>query len=278
MNEMEKAKDILGIGISEGNLMPGFPEGESVRIPINHLCLLLVTDGEGTVDVDEKSFSLHKGSFLYLLPNHLLTLRSHSGHLKTRYTHLTFDLLSDFPLLLKADISDYVGDHPCHELESRDYRVLVKYHDLLSDRYQSEETGMEIIKGILFSFVLEINRIYSGKNTGLQVTHQDKITDGFFKLLHGHFVEERSAAFYAGKLCVSDKHLMRIIKQKTGKTFHFWLTDFLLRQAKLLLLSTDMNVTQVAERMRFPNSSAFARFFRNGTGLSPLGYRERYRR
>ena len=55
---------------------------------------------------------------------------------------------------------------------------------MLIDRYLCEDTGMEIIKGVLFSFVMEVNRIYSGRNDGVQVSHQDKLTDGFFKLLH----------------------------------------------------------------------------------------------
>lgn len=272
----EHKQELPGIGVSDGNLVPDFPVGGNVAIPINRLYFIMTTDGEGTVEVDGQEFYLHKGSFLYLLPNHLLTLRNHSTGFRTCYAGLTFDLLSDFPLLLKADISDYVGNHPCCELCRRDYLTLGKYYDLLSDRYRSEQAGMEIIKGILYSFILEVNRIYSGRNTGVQVTHQDKITDGFFQLLHRHFVQERSAAFYAGKLCVSDKHLMRVIKQKTGHTFHFWLTDFLLRQAKLMLLSTDMNITQVAESMHFPSSSAFARFFRKGTGLPPVQYRQRH--
>lgn len=276
MTAKKQTKDLLGIGISAGNLMPAFPMDEAVSVPINRLYFILITDGEGTAEVDEKSFALHKGTFIYMLPNHLLTLRSCSGHLKTSYACLTFDILSDFPLLLKADISDYVGNNPCCDLNERDYLTLTKYYDLLICRYQSEEAGMEIVKGILFSFVLEVNRMYSGRNTNVQISHYDKITDGFFKLLHSHFAKERSAAFYASELCVSDKHLMRVIKQKTGRTFHFWLTDFLLRHAKLLLLSTDMNVTQVADRLHFPNSSAFAKFFRNGTDMSPMEYRERY--
>lgn len=55
-----------------------------------------------------------------------------------------------------------------------------KYYDQLINRYQSEDTGMEIIKGLLFSFVMEVNWIYSGRNYKIQVTHQDKLTDGFY--------------------------------------------------------------------------------------------------
>ena len=55
-----------------------------------------------------------------------------------------------------------------------------KYYDLLMNRYQSEDTGIEIIKVLLFSFVMEVNRIYSGRNYKIQVVHQDKLTDGFY--------------------------------------------------------------------------------------------------
>ena len=55
-----------------------------------------------------------------------------------------------------------------------------KYYDQLINRYQSEDTGMEIIKVLLFSFVMEVNRIYSGRNYKIQVAHQDKLTDAFY--------------------------------------------------------------------------------------------------
>lgn len=276
MNTIGQTKDQLGIGVSAGSLTPAILAGDRTQIPTNRLYFIMVTDGESMVEVDRHDYTVQKGAFIYVLPHHLLTLRSCSDDFKTVYACFTFDILSDFPLLLKAELSDYVGNHPCLDLGDKDYAALSKYYDLLIDRYRSEDVGMEIIKGLLFSLVMEVNRIYSGRNDAMQVTHQGKLTDGFFKLLHIHFCKEHSVTFYAGELCVSDKHLMRVIKKKTGHTFHFWLTDFLLRQAKLLLLSTDMNVTQTAESLHFPDSSAFAKFFRKGVGMSPLEYRKRH--
>lgn len=237
----------------------------------------MVTGGEGVVEIDEHAFTVHRGTFIYMLPHHLLRLRSHSADFRTVYACFTFELLSDFPLLIKADVSDYVGNHPCCDLGDTDYAVLTRYYELLTDRYHSENVGMEILKGLLFSFVMEVNRIYTGRTERVRATHRDVLTDGFFKLLHSHFSKEHTVAFYARELCVSDKHLMRMIKAKTGRPFHYWLSDFLLRQAKLLLLSTDMNVTQIADSLHFANSSAFAKFFRRGTELSPLEYRRVHR-
>lgn len=263
------------VGYSAGSLAPGMGVGDAVRVPVGRLCFIMVTGGEGMVEVDGLCYDVGEGSFIYVLPQHLVVLRSCSAGFATAYACFTFELLSDFPLLLKADISDYAAGHPCCRLDGEDYAALVKYYELVAGRSRSAVAGLDVLKGLMFSFVVEVNRIYSSRSTGVSVTRRDKLADAFFKLLHAHFAEERSAAFYARELCVSDKHLMRVIKQATGRTFHFWLTDFLLRRARLLLLSTDMTVTQVAAHLCFPDSSAFARFFRKGTGLSPLEYRAR---
>ncbi len=278
MNTRLPTTDQFDIGDCIGTLMPTILSGETTRIPINRIYSIVVTAGSGTVEVDGHSFAVRKGFIIYALPNHLLSLRTHSSDFKTAYISFAFELISDFPLLLKPEISHYIDTCPCYDLCDTDYLALTKYHDLLTNRYQSKHASIEIIRGLLFSFVMEINRIYSGRNETVQASHQDKLTDGFFKLLHSHFSSEHSAAFYAQELCVSDKHLMRTIKKKTGHTFHFWLTDFLLRKAKLLLLSTDMTVIQIAESLHFSDSSAFAKFFRKSSGLSPIGFRKQRRK
>ena len=67
--------------------------------------------------------------------------------------------------------------------------------------------------------------------------------------------------------------MMRSIKKQTGQTFHYWMADFILREAKLMLRSTDLSVTEIADKLSFPNSSSFARFFRKYTGFSPVQFR-----
>ncbi|MFL1684266.1 helix-turn-helix domain-containing protein [Coprobacter secundus] len=47
-----------------------------------------------------------------------------------------------------------------------------------------------------------------------------------------------------------------------------------MREAKFQLHSTDKSVTQIAEKLNFPNSSFFARFFRKHLGMTPLQFRK----
>ena len=40
---------------------------------------------------------------------------------------------------------------------------------------------------------------------------------------------------------------MRVLKKSTGQTFHFWVIEFIMREAKLLLRSTTISITEISE-------------------------------
>lgn len=145
-------------------------------------------------------------------------------------------------------------------MSPEDFSLIKMYYHFIYHRYLDAECPSEVIKGMLFSLVLEVCRMYSGRNISVEMSRQDKLVDGFFSLLHKYCTQERMAAFYASRLCISDKYLMRSIKKQTGQTFHYWMADFILREAKLMLRSTDLSVTEIADKLSFPNSSSFARF------------------
>ena len=215
-----------------------FPENDMRRTRIGRVCFVLIRQGGARVEIDGNGVLLHEGSFVFLLPNVLLHGLSHTEDFRFGYVFFDFDYLSDFPLLLKPDISDRAINAPCRNLD------------------------------------MEVSRFYAEGSAVVEVSRQDELADRFFRLLHVYYKVEHSAAFYAGRLCVSDKHLMRTVKRKTGRTFHFWLSDFLIREAKLQLKTTDKSITEISEELRFPDSSFFARFFRKHTGVSPLQFRK----
>lgn len=265
--------NLFGICPSTGHLSVLFPEKEAERTPQNKVFPVIVLQGGAMVEIDGKTHLIHAGTFLYLYPNHLVRQISRTEDLLFEYLWFDFDFLSDFPLLLKADISEYVGKNPCLQLDEKDSRLVKKYYDLIAERYQESNEYIAITKGLLFSFILEISRLYSGENISVSHTRQDELTDRFFFLLHRHYKEERSVSFYADKLYISDKYLMRVLKKSTGQTFHFWVIDFVMREAKLLLRSTTLSITEISERLNYPNSSFFSRVFRLYAGMSPKEFR-----
>lgn len=251
-----------------------FPENEPIRNNRNGVYFLFILQGEASIEIDGNTCTLHKGVLMSLTPGHLFRMLTRSDDFLFEYLFFEYDFLSDFPLLLKAEVSDRMGIFPCLLLQPDDFALLMRYYELMSNRYQDAHCQVEVIKGLLFSFILEVSRIYSGQYVETALSRKHELTDGFFHLLHQHYKEERSASFYAGQLCITDKHLLRIVKEITGNTYYFWLSDFIIKEAKLLLKSTERTVTEIAEELKFPNSSFFARFFKKHTGMSPLQFRK----
>lgn len=261
-------------GIFTGGSRRGlFPDENGYRTPIGRIHFVLVEQGGALIEADGLNLLLHEGSFLFLLPNMTLHAQSHTPNFRYRYLFFDFDFMADFPLLLKADVSYKAIGAPARNLDAPTASLIGRYFEFIRERVHSGSNS-EIIKGLLFSLIMEVNRLYADENAPLKVSRPDELTDSFFYLLHLFFRKEHHAVFYADKLCVSDKHLMRTLRRTTGHTFHFWLSEFLLREAKQLLKSTDRSVTEISEELCFPNSSFFARFFRRHEGQSPQQFRK----
>lgn len=266
--------DRFGISLPTSELSLLFPARQAERNPQGKVYFIVVLRGRAMLEIDGKEQLLQTRTFLFLTPGHLLRRLSQSDDFLFRYLFFDFDFLSDFPLLLKPEISNRATIRPCIRVDAATFNMIKRYYDFIADRSTVSLNRTEVTKGLLFSFILEVSGLYADREVSVKMSRQDELTEGFFSLLHRYCKEERTAAFYAGKLCVTDKHLMRSIKKQTGETFRFWMTDFVVREAKLLLKSTDKSIQEITEELHFPNSSFFARFFRRHTGLSPLQFRE----
>ena len=74
-------------------------------------------------------------------------------------------------------------------------------------------------------------------------------------------------------LKVSESTLKRRLLEE-GSSYQLVLDGVREDQARQLLQQTSLSIQQISESLGFSNRSAFARSFRNWTGLSPLQYRQ----
>ncbi|WP_336511474.1 helix-turn-helix domain-containing protein [Hoylesella nanceiensis] len=51
-----------------------------------------------------------------------------------------------------------------------------------------------------------------------------------------------------------------------------------IQAAKLLLKNNDMMAYEIADRINFPSASAFSKFFKRETGITPRAYQESTRK
>ena len=64
-----------------------------------------------------------------------------------------------------------------------------------------------------------------------------------------------------------------MVKEVSGRTASDHIAEMVLQEAKILLNHTDLSAAEIAYRLRFSEPSSFNRFFRKGSGHTPLEYR-----
>lgn len=135
----------------------------------------------------------------------------------------------------------------------------------------------EILRSLLHILLHETAPIYSAQQVSSKAvqTRSQLIAAEFKKLVNTHYATERSLAFYADKLCITPKHLAETVKEATGKRAAEWLAEAVLLEAHVLLQNPTLTIGQIADTLHFADQSTFGRFFRNNTGISPAGYRQR---
>ncbi len=69
-------------------------------------------------------------------------------------------------------------------------------------------------------------------------------------------------------------YLSSVIRTRTGKSLHQYVISYRLRLSKNLLLTTAMDVEEIAWRTGFCSSSHFIRVFRAHNGMTPRQYRQ----
>lgn len=111
-------------------------------------------------------------------------------------------------------------------------------------------------------------------STMMRNTSRDFRYDEILKYLEQHYQEDLSLSSVAERFSLSPGYFSTIFKKKAGHNFVHYLTGVRIREAKWLLLETQMTISEVALAMGYSSASFFIRSFKKTEGISPSEYRK----
>ena len=89
-----------------------------------------------------------------------------------------------------------------------------------------------------------------------------------------HYATPITREEIANAMQVSDDYVSRVFRKETGMTPWQFLNRYRIIQAQKLLLTTDLTITEVGDRVGFSDPAYFIRVFHRETGKSPQQYRK----
>ena len=243
---------------------------------------LLVTNGTASVSDVHTSYTLASRHLLVVTPRRRVTLAAMSVDFRMVCLYIEpdyFDTLS-VGQLVYGQVSQFVGNYllPIFQLEAEQADYLQKTLVLFSSRLEELHLYRDGIVRHLCSFLLlqMADALYqkNRETTGF-ANRSTEIFRNFKRLLVHHYREQHNIGFYADRLYISTTYLSRIVRNITGHTVCFHISELLCADARKLLECTDKDVKEIADELGFSDQSVFGKFFVRKTGLSPLKYRMR---
>lgn len=126
-----------------------------------------------------------------------------------------------------------------------------------------------LLKALMAKILAEGEHPY--RNTRLM---EKNLCHSFIELLSQEKTLKNSVAYYAAKLNTSPQNLNLVCKKELNNPASNVLSEFLVNEAKRLLIYTNSTVAEVAFRLNFNDSSHFIKYFKRFTGTTPQNYRK----
>lgn len=274
VNKINMDRDMLVFSALEPFLDMDFP------IRFDGMLIALVTEGTGHVGIDLREYDLQPNSLLVIHPrNYIYFAEGHNIKLDVVACSLSV-VENVLPKL--TDLMPLLMHHraePVSLLSAEDAAELRRYYQFLNTEMQGPDTPflkkkmLALLQAALFEMMdIQCRR---EQTSGHRKTRKEEIMAKFILLVSENFRTQRQVGFYAGRLCVSSKHLSAVVKEISGRTAGDWIENYVTVEAKVLLRSTDLTIQEIASRLNFTNQSFFGKYFKHQTGMSPTEYRRR---
>ena len=146
-------------------------------------------------------------------------------------------------------------------------RILEKEHDGCA--YGHEFACQAFFMELMLVFVRSYERCKSRKPASTQNRIGNVIA-----YLNRHYAEKISLESLAGKAGMSQRNMIRLFEIATGTTPVNYLLHLRIYQATILLRTTALNISQIAEKCGFNDSNYFTRQFHRLTCKPPSSFRK----
>ncbi|WP_171056355.1 helix-turn-helix domain-containing protein [Paenibacillus sinopodophylli] len=106
-----------------------------------------------------------------------------------------------------------------------------------------------------------------------QVGSHSRVVTACQRFIYNHIYEELTVAQLAEKMHLNANYLSQLFKKETGLPIHAYILQEKVEEAKKLLLSSELTLSEIWARLHFYDQSHFTKTFKKHAGVTPKKYR-----
>lgn len=261
-------------------------------IRIDGITTILCTEGEIDIEVDLMPYKLTRNSMMIISRGNLLQIKNIDwSNIDACIFVISSYFINDVNLDMNVLNTMKIGDNhtnPMLNVSADEMQLLWRYVDLIHHNTVGNSDDIyvrSISRCLIASLFYQVMQIASRYRAGHEedemgnriaaqrgLSRKSLYVKEFMRLVQEHHMRERSLSFYASQLAISPKYLSVIIRDVTGRTATRWIDDYVILEAKNLLRFSGRTIQQISNDLNFGSQSAFGKYFKKCTGMSPTSY------
>lgn len=231
--------------------------------------LEIILEGSGIQMLNGDEYKLKRGSVYLLTPADFHSVTSDS---EMKLVNIMFDESLFSKSLLSALFGK--GRALCFEFSEKETAELVTLAQLLISESESDDSYSSLAASDILDLLLIKILRKSESDTVPANGGKDSMMTDIMRYLYLHFRDDPSLVSMASVCGYSPNYFSKLFSELTGKGYSQFLNDMKVTHAKMLLVSTNKAVSEIASFCGFSSLSNFYRVFKEYTSLSPTEYRE----
>lgn len=245
----------------------------------DHYIFVFQQAGNSQIMLDFETVDINGSAVLCILPG-----QAHQGiladHVDAWFFALNPEMVKDS---YRHFFEEQIPVTKLVKLSLKGVHTLTRMIELLSymynkaeDSFSLDEINRSLTDACIGVIVNEFKKSIMPEN--LSLSRPVIITRQFKSLLLQSFRVMKSPSNYAESLNISPSYLNEAVKKTTGFSASYWISQEIVLEAKRILFHTDSSVKEVAEQLGYEDYSYFTRVFTKISGVSPIAFRQNYRK
>ncbi|MEC4112507.1 helix-turn-helix domain-containing protein [Myroides pelagicus] len=247
----------------------------------NFYVCMLFTKGSGKHEIDFNTYDVIPGSVFMMAPGqtHSWVLSEDIDGYIFFHTQEFFDLYYVRETIREYPVFRSVFAPNGFYVSGKELMSISTWFQLMVEEFlQQQWKKNQLLLNLVSLFYIEANRKLLTDET-LSMQYNSAYYNhfqAFEDLLEKFFIFEKSAAVYANKLNMTQKHLNRICRTLVNQTTTDIILDRVVLEGKRMLMYTGKSFSEIALDLGYEDYSYFSKVFKKRAGCTPKEFQKRY--